>query len=291
MIGAIKRRINDKILHYLDYAVTKRGQMQRSGDCIRVCDVRGIVVLLNAESEIESFRADSYATKEPETLDWIQRSFQPGDVVYDVGANIGLYSLFAAKYLQSRCKVYAFEPEGLNFGKLNKNVYINGLSGIVLPCCIAVTDRLCFDTFHIHPNIYAADRLGEGLVAGSALHSFGAAVDYTGTEFRPVHQQGSVAASLDYLWQQFGLEVPNHIKIDVDGLEQEIINGGERTLEDKRLRSVLVEISAERGGQDPIYQRLTEVGFHAVTDFAEHSSRQLKGTPYEGCVNTVFVRS
>jgi len=56
------------------------------------------------------------------------------------------------------------------------------------------------------------------------------------------------------------------------------------------LKSVLVEISASKGGQDPILQRLTQTGFTQVTDFAVHSSEQLKGTPYEDSVNCVFIR-
>lgn len=82
------------------------------------------------------------STKEPETLEWTQRYFMPNDVFYGVGANIGIYSLFAAVHLNSRCKVYAFEPEALNHAKLGKNVYLKGLSGVILPCCLAVADRL-----------------------------------------------------------------------------------------------------------------------------------------------------
>jgi len=100
------------------------------------CQVRGLAILLDVESEIEVFRAETYASKEPETLEWIERFFRSEDVIYDIGANVGLYSLFAAKHLNSRCKVYAFEPEALNYAKLNINIYINGLSGTIVPCCL-----------------------------------------------------------------------------------------------------------------------------------------------------------
>jgi len=254
------------------------------------CSVRGHSILLEVESDIEIFRADTYATKEPETLEWIQRFFRPEDVIYDIGANIGLYSLFAAKHLRSRCKIYAFEPEALNYAKLNKNIYTNGLSGCVVPCCLAVDDKLSFDLFYLHPNVFAVEKLGEGLVAGSALHAFGNSKDHEGRPFEAVHRQGMFGASLDYLVENMGLDLPNHIKIDVDGNEEKIVEGGERTLDNPRLKSVLVEISTRRGGRDPILQRLTKAGFTQVTDFAEHSCAQLRGGPYEDCQNTVFVR-
>ena len=80
------------------------------------------------------------------------------------------------------------------------------------------------------------------------------------------------------------------MKIDVDGLEEKIIAGATQTLEDHRLRSVLVEVSGDEASSDPILERLGEVGFTQVTDFAAHSSELLKGTPYEASINHVFIR-
>ena len=282
MISRIKGMVGRKIVNCLKHVVMRQ-QTYR-------CNVRGRLILLEVESEIEKFRARTYASKEPETLDWIERYFHPGDVMYDIGANIGLYSLFAAKRLRGQCKVYAFEPEALNYGKLSKNIYLNGLSGVVLPCCVAVTDKLGFDIFYLNPENFEKMANGRGLVSGSALHNFGSAEDYNGRSFQPFHRQGTVGVPLDHLWRGWGLDFPNHVKIDVDGLEEKIIAGAVQTLEDRRLKSVLVEISAAKGGKDPILQRLTETGFVQVTDFAAHSSELQKGTPYENSVNCVFIR-
>lgn len=280
MISRIKMSIGRKISYYLERIGNRRQY---------ACHVRGSVILLDVESVMERVRADTFATKEPETLEWIERYFQPGDVMYDIGANIGLYGLFAAKYLAGQCRVYAFEPEALNYGQLSKNIYLNGLSGIVLPCCVAVTDSVCFDTFYLNPKNFN-EMAGGKLVSGSALHMCGSTVDYSGTSFRPFHQQGVVGVSLDHLWNVWGLEVPNHIKIDVDGLEDRVIAGGPQTLEDRRLKSVLVEISGNQGRSDSIAARLSQAGFVQVTDFGTHSRELLKGTLYEDCVNSVFVR-
>jgi len=187
LFSRIKRAIRRRFFNYLTHIV-ERQQVQ-------VCDVKGCTILLKIESEIEQFRAATYATKEPETLEWIERYFRPGDVIYDIGANIGLYSLFAAKHLGGHCKVYAFEPEALNHAQLSKNICLNGLSGVVLPCCLAVTDRLCFDTFNLNPENFQKMVKNKSLAAGSALHSFGVAEDYNGKPFQPYHMQGTVGVS------------------------------------------------------------------------------------------------
>jgi hypothetical protein len=95
---------------------------------------------------------------------------------------------------------------------------------------------------------------------------------------------------LDYLWQSWGMDFPNHLKIDVDGLEDKVITGGAQTLQDQRLKSILIEVSGKLGDADPILQRIIQAGFTRVTDFSEHSSKMLKDTPNEDCVNSVFVR-
>lgn len=282
MIASVTRAIHSRPLRFLQSAHPRRR--------VTTCHVNGCAIRLDVESEIERFRARTYATKEPETLEWIDRFFGAGDVMYDIGANIGLYSLYAAQRLLGKCKVYAFEPEALNHAKLSKNIFLNGLSGVVMPCCLAVTDRLCFDAFYLHPQNFE-NLTGGRLVSGSALHSFGTTEDYAGHAFQPFHQQGTIGAALDHLWKVWGMDFPNHIKIDVDGLEEKIIDGASETLRDTRLKSVLVEISSQKGGKDPILQKLTAAGFTQVTDFTAHSSQILKGTAYEDSVNTIFVRA
>ena len=78
------------------------------------------------------WRAHTLASKEPETLEWIA-SFQPGDVLVDVGANVGTYSIWAAKTRSVR--VFAFEPESQNYALLNRNIFLNNLSENVTAYC------------------------------------------------------------------------------------------------------------------------------------------------------------
>ena len=283
MISRINRAVSRRVRRVAHY-VSNKGR-------VRACDVRGHVILLDVESAIEDYRANTYEIKEPETLEWIERFCQPGDVMYDVGANVGLYSLFAAKHLGDG-KVFAFEPEALNYAKLSKNIYLNGLSGVVLPCCFAITDRLGFDTFNLNPETFDTFVTGTELVAGSALHSFGDTEDFMGKEFRPLHVQGMLGVPIDELWQSWGMDFPNHLKVDVDGIEEKVITGAAQTLYDQRLKSILIEVSGELGDADPVLRRIIQAGFTRVTEFNAHSSEILQGKhdKYGNCVNSLFVR-
>jgi FkbM family methyltransferase len=183
------------------------------------------------ERNWELWRAETFSSKEPDTIAWIDAFLQQGDVFYDVGANIGQYSLYAAKRLRSECTVLAFEPEALNYAKLNKNIVLNGLSDAISAYCLAVTKRTGFDVFYV-----------KAFSPGASLHAFGQSVGQGDIAFEPSHRQGMLGVSLDDMVGRFSLPFPNHVKIDVDGIEDQIIYGAERALDDPRLKSVLVEV-------------------------------------------------
>ncbi|MEQ1500479.1 MAG: FkbM family methyltransferase [Parcubacteria group bacterium] len=197
------------------------------------CVVNGKKILILAETGKELKRAKSYETKEPNTLKWIMDFIKPDDVFYDIGANIGLYSIFPAVY-EPKCRVYSFEPESLNFAKINKNIHLNRLSSKVVAYPIALSSSIKLDKFFINK-----------FRVGNALHSFGKSLDNMKKEFKPDHVQGSIGFNLDYLVFDLGLEFPNHVKIDVDGIERDVVSGGEKVFSDNRVRSVLVEISRD----------------------------------------------
>lgn len=204
------------------------------GDEDRRCEVRGLSILLGVSSETERYRADSYESKEPETLDWLDANLRDGDVVYDIGANIGVYSLYAAKR-QKKCRVYAFEPAAQNFARLMRNVKLNGLDNVI-PCNMPLSDAQAFALFFV-----------SDLEAGSAFHNLGA--ENAGKRSAgPSLRQGALAVSVDALVSDFGLPSPNLIKLDVDGLEDKIVAGAAKILRSPSLRGVLVEVT--RGGED-----------------------------------------
>ena len=157
--------------------------------------------------------------KEPGTVKWIE-TFDKNDVVFDVGANIGAYSLIMSKYAK---KVYSFEPSAFSFNGLLKNVFTNNASNIV-PLNIAVSDKKKIETFH-----YASTALGGSGHGGLS-------------EVQGVCQQEVLAYSLDEFVEEYKIPVPQHIKIDVDGIEAAILSGSENILKSHAFKSLAVEL-------------------------------------------------
>lgn len=207
-------------------------------------------VYLNLESDFEYRVRLNSCKKEPETIDWLETQLKPGDVLYDVGANVGAYSLIAAKYHDGNVKVYSFEPAFLNYTQLCRNVLLNDCSGIVMPFHVALSDATGINNFNLRT-----------LVSGSAVHAFGETLDVSGNEFSPVAVQPVLGFRLDDFIQQFELPAPNHIKIDVDGIEFQILRGMKETLEGSTVRSVMVEVNEGRGDAPDIIGYLTGNGF------------------------------
>ena len=87
MISAIKKRINTKILSYIDYAVSKRATDNTESHPLqgeRPCRPSG------SGNRYRAVQGGSYETKEPETLEWIERFFRPWTSCTDIGANRSL---------------------------------------------------------------------------------------------------------------------------------------------------------------------------------------------------------
>lgn len=178
-------------------------------------------------SAVERFHTD-----EPETLAWID-GFAANEVFWDIGASIGVYALYAA--LKPGLEVYAFEPSGFNFGLLVDHIALNGLGDRVHPLCIALGER---------------DGLGELYMAQASPGHGGNALDRPEnqyTSFAPVFHQRVLAFSVDGLRERYGLAAPTHIKIDVDGIEDDIVRGATRTL--PAVQSILIEVQGRIEGE------------------------------------------
>ena len=76
----------------------------------------------DCDSPVETWRVTTLFTKEPGTIAWLDKEVKEGDVLFDIGANIGLYSVYAAS---KGAKVYAFEPHIINAAKLLLNTSLN----------------------------------------------------------------------------------------------------------------------------------------------------------------------
>jgi FkbM family methyltransferase len=144
------------------------------------------------------------------------RSMPPGGVMLDVGANYGYYCITIASRLRQNCTIHAFEPNGVVFERLRKNLEMNGAS--------AVTAY----------QVGLDDREGTAAIVDVPGHS-GAAYLRSG--------EGVTVTSLDRFCQGAKVDRLDLIKIDAEGAELRILRGGQGTL--FRFRpALLLELNA-----------------------------------------------
>lgn len=199
---------------------------------------------MHVESEIELCTRVNSCRKEPEMLEWIRNSFRPGDVFYDVGANVGAYSLLAAAVHGPHLTVNSFEPSATNYAQLCRNIALNPWAVSVRPLPVALTDAPGIVNFNY-----------SDMTAGAALHQVG------GDGGTAVFTQPVIASSLDEVGRAYGLKAPNHIKVDVDGGEVGVFKGAARTLHDPGLRTLLIELD-EFSEEFTVVERIVrEAGF------------------------------
>jgi len=200
--------------------------------------VDGLVVKFRATSFLEYFlRAEESYVREEVTMYWIRNYINPDDVVYDVGANVGAYSLLIGKIVQSgNGRVYAIEPESNNYSALNRNIVLNQLTDKVVAYAFAFGDSRRASKFF----------LSSGIV-GSSDHSIDEP-ESDRNQFVPHHIQGVLLERLDDFVTYKGIEFPNHIKIDVDGVEKMIVCNMDGVLADQRLKTIMIEIETILSG-------------------------------------------
>ncbi len=207
-------------------------------------------IFLYADSIAEYFLRKNSCKKEPETIEWIKTYIKPGDVVYDIGANVGAYSFVADRHTGGKAKIYSFEPSFSTFAQLVNNINLNSCQGRIIPLCVALFDETDLIVLNY-----------SSLSPGAALHALGQPVDNHGQSFTPVFKQPTMSFRLDDLISLFKMESPTHIKLDVDGVEMEILRGAGKTLLDPGLRTILVEIEPALDRSVRIIEFLQEHNF------------------------------
>jgi FkbM family methyltransferase len=206
------------------------------------------VIKFYCQGTLPAYRAITLLTKEPETIEWIN-DFDRSDILWDIGANVGVYSLYAAL---KGINVNAFEPAPGNYYLLSRNIEINGFDERISSFCIAFNDQTCLDYF-----------LMSNTKLGSSMNTFGQAIDWKGSAYEVQFKQSMVGFTVDDFIHQFSPAFPNHIKIDVDGIENKILHGASETLGDRRVKSLLVELNTDLNEQcSNVIRMLESKGLH-----------------------------
>jgi FkbM family methyltransferase len=188
----------------------------------------------------------SLENREPMTNKWVL-AFRKDDVFFDIGANNGIYALMAA--VATGCRVYAFEPHFGSYHVLVHNVFANDLQERVSAYPLAVADKLGFD------NLYLS-----AITAGKSLNNYGDARPSDKALWNAVIPQAAVSISIDEFVRVTGV-VPNHIKVDVDGIEPKIVEGARETLANPQLKSIMIEIDEKEPAHLAIMDVMKDSGF------------------------------
>jgi len=222
-------------------------------------DYGGAEILVGVTSRAELLSRLRPASKEPWTVRWLEQTLRAGDVLYDVGANVGSYSLIAAA-LARDVRVIAIEPGYANYTALCDNVVLNAQQDVVVPLPVVLAERTGLRTLNY-----------SDVAPGAAGHDL---EEVNEAAFR----QPVLAYRLDELVEQFELPPPNLIKVDVDGGEAAVLAGAEKTLGRAELRSVLLEIDC--GRTEDVLPPLEAAGLVLSERIEERDGEPLHGVWY-----------
>ena len=240
--------------------ITKRSILILFNDFLQERSYKSIKILgkeINffVPNQLLEWRVDTYFSKEPETLEWID-SFQVKEnlIFWDIGANIGLYSIYnSLKHPKST--TIAFEPSSSNLRILTRNISINNLEKNIKVVSIPLTNK---------ENIFQEMKEGQ-FVEGGALNSFGEKFDFEGKEFKPTMKYSLLGTTINYFLENSILVIPDYIKIDVDGIEHLILEGGDKFLSDKKVKGLLIEINENFKEQfDKVINLMNKYGFQLL---------------------------
>ena len=240
------------------------------------CEIEhgGVKMTFTTPSILTRWRVESIYQKEPWTLEWIA-TFDADDILLDCGANVGMYTIWAAA--TRRARVYALEPESQNYALLNRNILVNGLADRVKAYCMGLSDKSGLFDLHM------AD-----LRVGGSCHAVDEPLDAHLQPLKALFAQGCIATTLDELVAEGAVPVPKHIKIDVDGFEHKVIVGARKTLLNPAVRSLLIETNQNLEEHRAMVRELNTMGF--MHDAAQVKRAERKEGFFKGVAEHVFRR-
>ncbi len=166
---------------------------------------------------------------EPETLQWVDEHVKPGDVVWDIGAAIGVMAMYMA--LDPTVRVVAFEPKAASYALLVDHLSMNNMGERVAAYCMALSNERKLTSFRVDTS-----------QAGGASNGLDDTPDQFGRG-RSALIQSALTISTDEFQTLYNAPAPDHLKLDVDGIEGVILRGARDTL--PRVKTVIVEVEGD----------------------------------------------
>jgi len=217
--------------------------------------------------DVHGFRFVVYPFDQPNLLTLVKRAadiadFQaiphmvkPGDTTFDIGANVGIYSVLLSQLCGSIGRVWAFEPVPDTYWRLRENLALNRCGNV-----IAVQSAVCEKDGTAQINLFDAHF--------SEWNSLGmpSMFDRDGSRISPRQSIDVPACTLDQFCASEKIERVNFLKVDVEGFELSVFRGAERLLKEHRVDYVCFEISQEslKGagvGSRQVFEALERYGY------------------------------
>lgn len=222
-------------------------------------------------------RATTLLIKEPGTIEWLRKQAMPGRVFLDIGANVGIYSIFAGHHLGEGGHVYSFEPHLRNAVALMDNVIANGLSDRISVLALALSRESAVIDFHYR-------EWGTG-----SSHSQLQTGDPITLEATPVAKELKAATSIDTLIANKSIRSPDFIKIDVDGIELAILEGATGLLRGPA-RPGSVQVECEPSNTKEIDAFMADHGYEIILRHATMAGakRMARGATIEELPHNVI---
>jgi|APSaa5957512493_1039668.scaffolds.fasta_scaffold24217_2 FkbM family methyltransferase len=248
---------------------------------IHQADSREVHLRFSAPNPVCRYRADTFSTKEPETLNWIEEFGGPtssdSPVLFDIGANIGLYSIYHC--LLNNASAVAFEPSFFNLRQLAYNIRLNGCQEAMTVISNPLSDSTGPSPF----------RFGS-TEEGSALSAFGVDYGHDGTNIESQLAITVPGMSLDSMYTCGLVTVkPTFAKIDVDGIEHLILRGAARTFSDPSCRSILIEVNDSFDRQAELVPLLLRSFGYTLREKQQSSQTEVSAS-FSTTFNQIWVR-
>ena len=133
--------------------------------------------------------------------------------------------------------------------------------------------------------------MNEGaFIEGGALNTFGEKFNFEGKKFEPEMKYSVIGTTINYLVESKILQIPDYIKIDVDGIEHLILEGGDKVLDNTKIKSLSIEINENFSDQyTKVLKSMNEYGFK-MTRKTNSIENVTNDTDFEKTFNYIFIR-
>tara|TARA_B100001175_G_scaffold246068_1_gene212708 strand:+ start:247 stop:1116 length:870 start_codon:yes stop_codon:yes gene_type:complete len=269
-----------KFLNKIFFLLTKRSYLEwlsfyLINDCYIEKKINKKNIKFYTPNHLISWRVKTLLNKEPDTIEWINNfKIQNGNdfIFWDIGANIGLFSLYCYAIHEKKSKIFAFEPSTSNLRVLSRNIYINNFENRIIINQLPLTNK---------PNLFLPMKENQ-FQEGVSLNTFGENFNFEGKDYISKNEYSILGSSIDYLINNNIMYIPDYIKIDVDGIEHLILEGGKETLKNKKIKSILIEVNENFEDQKKQVDKImSEYGFKLIQKYKEKSipvTRQFSNT-------------